>query len=39
MRKTQITVSYIILTVAAILVCFPILFSICLSFSDLNDIV
>lgn len=38
MRKTQITVSYIILTVAAILVCFPILFSICLSFSDLNDI-
>ena len=38
MRKTQTAVTYIILTAAAVLVCFPILFSICLSFSDLNDI-
>ena len=35
MKKVETTLTYIILTIAAVFVCFPILFSVALSFSDL----
>lgn len=38
MKKTQTVATYVILTFAAVIVCFPVLFSLALSFSDLNDI-
>lgn len=38
MRKTQKIVTYAILLFAAVLICFPVIFSVALSFSDLNDI-
>ena len=38
MNKTRTIVSYAVLTVAAVVMCFPVLFSLCLSFSDLSDI-
>ena len=38
MKKASITVTYGILILAAVVMCFPVLFSLALSFSDLNDI-
>lgn len=38
MNKTRTIVTYAVLTVAAVVMCFPVLFSLCLSFSDLSDI-
>ncbi len=38
MKKTQIAITYVILLIAAVFMCFPVLFSLSLSFSDLSDI-
>ena len=38
MKKASITVTYGILILAAVVMCIPVLFSLALSFSDLNDI-
>ncbi len=38
MKKVSTTVTYVILILAAAVMCFPVLFSLALSFSDLNDI-
>lgn len=38
MKKVETTVTYVILTIAALFICFPILFSVALSFSSLEDI-
>lgn len=38
MKKTQLTITYIVLIAAAIFICFPVLFSVSLSFSNMSDI-
>ena len=38
MKKVSTTVTYGVLILAAAVMCFPVLFSLALSFSDLNDI-